>query len=170
MKFPLSHTGRRFFYFTFTLEERQPVLSQLVRGEKHPRLLPPGEHVVEVWKQLHNIEPHFTASDFIVMPDHVHLLLIVNSVGEFRFNPLVFAHWFMDATNDGGLPPPEPPARWDVFYPCNAVHSPIVCGYDTTTPYRFQPKTLLTTHFGVVEKRRHAQRPSLKFFAGGVSG
>ena len=116
MKFPLIHTGRRFFYFTFSVEGRAPVLSQLVRGEKHPRLLPPGERVVSLWRQLHSIEPHFTASDYVIMPDHVHLLLIVNSVGEFRFSPLVFAHWFMDATSDGGLPttdgglpPPAPP-------------------------------------------------------------
>ena len=131
MRFPLIHTGRRFFFFTFSVEERQPVLSQLVRGEKHPRLLPPGERVVALWRQLHRIEPRFTASDFVVMPDHVHLLLIVNSLGEFRFNPLVFAHWFMDATSNGGLTPtsdgglaptsdgvlapPEPP-DWGAYY------------------------------------------------------
>ena len=107
MKFPLIHTGRRFFYFTFPVEDRLPLLSELVRDEKHPRLLPLGERVASLWKQLHKLEPHFTASDYVIMPDHVHLLLIVNSVGEFRFNPLVFGHWFMDATNDGGLNAPR---------------------------------------------------------------
>ena len=104
MKFPLIHTGRRFFFFTFVVEGRRPVLSRLVRGEKRPVLLPDGERVVAFWRQLHQIEPRFTASDFVIMPDHVHLLLIVNSEGEFRFNPLVFAHWFMEETASDGSP------------------------------------------------------------------
>ncbi|MBQ7179271.1 MAG: hypothetical protein IJS08_17775, partial [Victivallales bacterium] len=108
MKFPLVNTGRRFFFFTFVVEGRLPVLSRLERGQKRPILLPAGERIVEIWRQLHKIEPHFTASDFVIMPDHVHLLLIVNSEGKFRFNPLVFAHWFMDVTTDGGLRPPNP--------------------------------------------------------------
>ncbi|MBR0197991.1 MAG: hypothetical protein IJQ34_07640 [Kiritimatiellae bacterium] len=116
MNFPLIHTGRRFFFFTFVVEGRQPVLSRPVRGKKRPQLLPIGERVVEFWLSLHKIEPRFTASDFVIMPDHVHLLLIVNSVGEFRFNPLVFAHRFMEATandgvaSDGGCRP-RPPAN-----------------------------------------------------------
>ena len=65
------------------------MLSRFERGQKRPILLPAGERIVEIWRQLHKIEPHFTVSDFVIMPDHVHLLLIVNSEGEFRFNPLV---------------------------------------------------------------------------------
>ncbi|MBR4171847.1 MAG: hypothetical protein IKR48_09360 [Kiritimatiellae bacterium] len=115
MKFPLIHTGRRFFFFTFVVEGRQAILSRLERGAKRPVLMPPGERVKDVWVALHQINPHFTASDFVIMPDHVHLLLIVNSADEFRFNPLVFAHWFMAAsTSNGGLPPPIPCMRWDV--------------------------------------------------------
>ena len=111
MKFPLIHTGRRFSFFTFVVEGRQPVLSRLVRGERRPVLLPAGERVVAFGRRLHPIEPSFTASDFVIMPDHVHLLLIVNSESEFRFNPLVFAHQFMEETaSDGGAAPPEPPA------------------------------------------------------------
>ena len=125
MNFPLIHTGRRFFFFTFVVEGRRAILSRLERGVKRPVLTPLGERVVALWRQLHEIEPCFTASDFVIMPDHVHLLLIVNSVGEFRFNPLVFAHWFMRTT--GALAPPNPaqgvtrslwappnPRRWDI--------------------------------------------------------
>ncbi len=116
MHFPLIHTGRRFFFFTFVVEDRRPVLSRLVRGAKRPELLPAGERIVALWRRLHAMEPHFTASDFVVMPDHVHQLLIVNSAEEFRFNPLVFAHWFMRAT---GAQPPNPlatPADWWHYY------------------------------------------------------
>ena len=109
MRFPLIHTGRRFFFFTFVVEGRRKVLSRLERGAKRPALTALGERVKAVWAALHRIDAHFTASDFVIMPDHVHLLLIVNSDGEFRFNPLVFAHWFMAATSDGGRRPPIPP-------------------------------------------------------------
>ena len=139
MKFPLIHTGRRFFFFTFVVEGRMPVLSRLVRGAKRPVLLPAGERIVEVWRDLHRIEPCFAASDFVVMPDHVHLLLIVNSVGEFRFNPRVFGHWFREVTSDGGRRPPNPleaagdfPAAptggWAAYYAGTAAGPPGVRG------------------------------------------
>ena len=117
MRFPLIHTGRRFFFFTFVVEGRRRVLSRLERGARRPVLTALGERVKVVWAALHGIDAHFTASDFVIMPDHVHLLLIVNSVEEFRFNPLVFAHWFMGATSDGGRCPPIPPADWWHFFP-----------------------------------------------------
>ncbi len=128
MQFPLIHTGRRFFFFTFAVEGRRPILSRLERSAKRPLLLPAGEQIVALWRRLHEIEPHFTASDFVIMPDHVHLLLIVNSEGEFRFNPLVFAHWFLQATGampnllrpTGHIPEPlcfpTPPADWWHYY------------------------------------------------------
>ena len=116
MRFPLIHTGRRFFFFTLVVEGRRQVLSRLERGAKRPVLTALGERVRAVWAALHRIDAHFTASDFVIMPDHVHLLLIVNSVEEFRFNPLVFAHWFMAATTDGGAAP-EPPPDWWHYYP-----------------------------------------------------
>lgn len=47
MKFPLIHTGRRFF-FTFVVEGRMPVLSRLVRGAKRPVLLPAGERIADM--------------------------------------------------------------------------------------------------------------------------
>ncbi len=129
MKFPLINTGRRFFFMTFVVEGRRNVLSRLVRGEKRPILTEAGERVAALWRRLHQIEPRFTASDFIIMPDHVHLLLIVNSAGEFRFNPLVFAHWFMEATNDGGLCPPNPPAlESSVNGRCPPAQEPVAAG------------------------------------------
>ena len=116
MQFPLIHTGRRFFFLTFAAEGRPPVLSRLERGAKRPILLPPGERVVALWRRLHEIEPCFTASDFVVMPDHVHLLLIVNSQGEFRFNPLVFAHWFQRTTEGAAPRTPCAPQDWWHYY------------------------------------------------------
>lgn len=114
MKFPLIHTGMRFFFFTFATEGRRRVLSCLERDVARPALLPAGVAVSAVWRGLHAAEPAFTASDWVAMPDHVHLLLIVR--GAVAFNPLVFARWFMEATEDAaaGLEwhVPTASARW----------------------------------------------------------
>ncbi len=99
MRFPLIHTGRRFFFFTLVVEGRRPILSHLVRGEKRPILTALGERIVETWQKLHTQDAHLTASDFVIMPDHVHLLLIVNSEVEYRFNPVVFIKRFQQYTN-----------------------------------------------------------------------
>lgn len=98
MKFPLIHKGVRFFFFTFVVKERHPILSRLVREEKRPLLTERGKRIVELWKRLHEVNVHFIPSDFIIMPDHVHLLLIVNSSNEFHFNPSVFTYWFQEMT------------------------------------------------------------------------
>ena len=104
MRFPLIHTGRRFFFFTFVVEGRMRVLSRLERGAKRPVLRAMVERVKATWAVVHQTDARFTASDFAIMPDHVHLLLIVNSAARanFRFNPLVFAYWWMSATATDG--------------------------------------------------------------------
>ena len=118
MRFPLIHSGRRFFFFTFVVEGRRRVLSCLERGVKRPVLTEHGERIRRVWALLHQLDGHFTASDYVIMPDHVHLLLMVNSEGPFPFNPLVFAHWFMAVTTDGDLRSPIPrPTDWSGYFP-----------------------------------------------------
>lgn len=98
MRFPLIHTGRRFFFFTLAIKERRPILSRLIRGEPRPILTPLGEQVVKQWRELHLHDAHLTASDFVIMPDHVHLLLIVHSEDAYPFNPLVFVKQFQQQT------------------------------------------------------------------------
>ena len=121
MNFPLRHTGCRFFFFTFVVKERAHILSTLQRHEKRPQLTPLGEFIRVLWKTLHAIDSHLTPSDFVIMPDHVHLLLMVNAQEAFPFNPLVFVHWFKTITTHRALySNPESlkdslkyPLRWD---------------------------------------------------------
>lgn len=124
MRFPLIDTGKRFFFFTFTVEGRRDILSTLIRGEQRPRLSLLGKRIEVYWKHLHHICPQFTASYFIIMPDHVHLLLMVDSQDTFRFNPLVFAHWFQMLTAQPCALESIPryilenaPSRWDEHLP-----------------------------------------------------
>ena len=91
-----AHHGLQFFFLTFCVRGRQAVLSRLVEGEKRPLLSRGGECVKALWRAVHVLNDALTASDFVIMPDHVHLLLMVNYDKDPRFNPLVFIHWFME--------------------------------------------------------------------------
>ncbi len=124
MKMRFQRHGRQFFFFTFCVEGRRPVLSWIVKGrgfcprplhgggnaEVHTEMLPVGEAVIAVLKSLHGRNPALTASDRVVMPDHVHFVLIVDFDKDPGFEPLVFAHRFMEETARDGGTAPEPPA------------------------------------------------------------
>ena len=116
MKFQFRQTGCRFFFITISTADREPLLSRLIRGAKRPILTPYGEQVKRIWTTLNSVDKHLIPSDYIIMPDHLHLLLMVNSSTEFLFSPLVFTHWFMVASSSN-LPRIAKPASWGRFYP-----------------------------------------------------
>jgi len=110
--------GRRFFFLTFCLRGRKPLLSRVVpatstagvRG-RSPRLLsatvsllPAGEAVAAMWRGVHAAEPCLTASNYVVMPDHVHLLLIVDYAKNPAFDVLDWLHHFMRACEEAVAP------------------------------------------------------------------
>ena len=70
-----------------------------------------------LWLKLHALCPALTASNFVIMPDHVHLLLMVDFARlQGRFNPLVFIHWFRDWSSRAGDVAPVAPRNWSEFY------------------------------------------------------
>ena len=96
MHLSFAHHGRQFFFLTICVRERRAVLSRLVEGESRPKLTRAGECVKALWLAIHGLNPALTAGEFVIMPDHVHLLLIVNYERDPGFKPLVFLHWFME--------------------------------------------------------------------------
>ena len=117
MRLAFAHHGLQFFFLTICVEGRQAVLSRLVEGAKRPELTRAGECVRALWRAVHGLNPALTASDYVIMPDHVHLLLIVDYDRDPAFKPLVFLHWFMEesarmiATDGGCAPAPLSRAR-----------------------------------------------------------
>lgn len=110
MRLAFAHHGLQFFFLTICVEGRQAVLSRLVEGAKRPELTRAGECVRALWRAVHGLNPALTASDYVIMPDHVHLLLIVDYDRDPAFKPLVFLHWFMEESarmiaTDGGAAP-----------------------------------------------------------------
>lgn len=167
MKMRFSKKGRQFFFFTFCIEGRKPLLSRLVSGAAkgrgklspappvgtgvecaaqpggaatggaggavraggaggaaprpldgggnstaHAELLPLGEAVLKWLLSLHAENAALTLSNRVIMPDHVHFLLIVDFDRDPAFDPLVFAHRFRQEAahpRDVGHCPPRPP-------------------------------------------------------------
>ena len=77
MKMNLQRFGRKFFFITLATEGRAKVLSR-INPDATVTLLPAGEAVAAAWRETHSRNSALTASNFIIMPDHIHLLLIAN--------------------------------------------------------------------------------------------
>ena len=133
MKMQFHHASRQFFFITIAIERRSapqgfggaaPVpsprsapqggLSRLVDERSRPALLPCGEIVKALLVAMHRCFPCATISDFVIMPDHVHFLLIVDYSQDPTFSPLWATHRLMDAAEilwalergtDGGSAP-----------------------------------------------------------------
>ena len=144
MKLEFYQNGRQFFFITLAVAGRKKILAAVVeetheeRGQAPeppggvgsmarsvakrrvlPRSVPSalGERVVALWLKLHTLCPALTASNFVIMPDHVHLLLMVDFARlQGRFNPLVFIHWFRDWSSRAGDVEPVAPRNWFEFY------------------------------------------------------
>ena len=97
MKMMFSHRGRQFFFITLTLKGRPAALSQLVDAESEPALLPPGEIALAILRAIHAVYPCVTLSNRVIMPDHIHFLLIVNYDLAPTFNPLWFSFVLIEA-------------------------------------------------------------------------
>ena len=114
MKLQFRRSGCQFFFMTLVLEGRPQALSRLVEGAKRPELLPPGEVAKSLLLALHTVYPCATFSDSVIMPDHIHFLLIVNYDLMPGFNPLWVIHRVMDAAeqlwNERGQAPAPPEA------------------------------------------------------------
>ena len=132
MKMQFHHAGRQFFFITIAIERHpkanpapQGALSRLVDERSRPALLPCGEIVKALLVAMHRRFPCATISDFVIMPDHVHFLLIVDYSQDPTFSPLWATHRLMDAAEilwaleretDGGSAP-EPSAADAALFP-----------------------------------------------------
>ncbi len=96
MKMRYSHRGKQFFFITLTLKGRPAALSRLVDIKSPPELLPPGEAVQAVLRSIHSVLPYITLSNNVIMPDHLHFLLIVNYDQAPDFNPMWFSFVLME--------------------------------------------------------------------------
>lgn len=97
MKMRFIHHGKQFLFITPTLAGRPAALSQLIDAEHAPSLLPPGKSAQEILRAIHSAFPYLTLSNNVIMPDHIHLLLIANYELSRSFNPLWFSFVLIEA-------------------------------------------------------------------------
>lgn len=120
MKLRYNKRGKQFFFLTLAVDGRRGLLSRLIDDSPRPPLLPLGEAVAAALRALHGLFPSVTASDRVIMPDHFHVVLIINYERDERksLSPLWLAHRLIDAVElwaaRTGTLAPEPPVDREV--------------------------------------------------------
>lgn len=97
MKLEYSRRGLQFFFVTLVAVERRAVLSRLVSEGGRPELSDIGELARAALRAVHRVWPAVTVSDYVIMPDHLHFLLIVDYDYDKSISPLFIAHRVADA-------------------------------------------------------------------------
>ena len=97
MKLSYSHSGRQFFFLTLTVVGRRKILSQLVDEKTRPLLTEVGEVVKAALLALHVVNEAVVVSDFVIMPDHFHFIMIIDYGRDKAASPLYLAHRLLDA-------------------------------------------------------------------------
>ena len=97
MEMNFRRHGRQFFFITLTLSGRVAVLSRLLGVDDAPLLLPPGEAVHSILRAIHPVFSYLTLSTYVIMPDHIHFILIANYDRSPFFNPMWFSFVLMEA-------------------------------------------------------------------------
>jgi len=119
MRLDVHRNGVKLFFITFAMVGRQPILSRLVDEMSRPELLPLGEWVKEALLAIHQVWAAVGISDFVIMPDHVHFLMVVDFLRAPKFNPLWATHRLLDAIEAGWNhrgQAPEPPNAVDELF------------------------------------------------------
>ena len=112
MKLDYNHSGRQFFFLTLTVAGREKLLSRLIDEKSRPALSEVGEVVKAGLLALHLVNDAVTVSDFVIMPDHFHFLMIVDYGRDRRASPLYLCQRLLDAIErylEGTGLRPEPP-------------------------------------------------------------
>ena len=114
LKLAFNRIGTKFFFVTVAVEGRRAVLSRLVDEKSRPVLSGCGELVRAGLRALHLVRPAVGVSDYVIMPDHFHFLLLVDCSRDAIISPLWLTHRLIDALEraagklggtDGGNPP-----------------------------------------------------------------
>ena len=97
MKLEVHRNGTKLFFITFAVKGRRPILSRLVDEKSRPELLPLGELVKAAIRALHLVRAAIGTSDYVIMPDHVHFIMVVDYLRDRIASPLWLVHRLMDA-------------------------------------------------------------------------
>jgi hypothetical protein len=159
MKMPFSRHGKQFFFITLTLEKRPAALSQLIDAEHAPALLPPGKSAQDILRAIHPAFPYLTLSTNVIMPDHIHFLLIANYDLSPTFNPMWFSFVLIEAMETSwaseaqGHPTIPPVALLQETLERSYARTTEICSWGNSEdiiaaiPAKFPPRQASPLHF-----------------------
>ena len=80
------------YFITICTQDRQQILSRIVGGDvldapKHAELLPHGEIADKYLNQLNNFYDNVKVDRYVIMPNHIHIMLLVLDNGASRTSP-----------------------------------------------------------------------------------
>ena len=122
----------KFFFLTFCTEDRRKILSR-INEDATVTLTKAGEAIAEVWRTSHARNPAVTASNFIIMPDHVHLILIVNYDKSPNFDIMRWIHEFRQLT-EAAASPEINPAIAEFGAAASPKINPTMAGFGAAAP------------------------------------
>ena len=92
MKLEYGRNWKRFFFVTVGVDVRRPVVSRLVDEKPRTVLTLLGEVVKAARLAFHLVGESLTLSEFIIMPDHIRFIPIIDDSKEKLSPPLFIAH------------------------------------------------------------------------------
>lgn len=119
MKLDFSRKGLQFFFVTVAVAGRRELLATLGGEGERPAPTRLGELVWAGLTALHLVNAAWAVSDFVIMPDHFHFVLILDCARDPAASPLFATHRLLDAieaaaarlkARDERGPAPETPA------------------------------------------------------------
>jgi putative transposase len=81
-EFDYSQPGA--YFVTFVVNGRQPILSEVNQGRMILSGL--GQAVEQAWYELPRHYPHLVLDEFVVMPNHVHAVMVLTEAGGSTFD------------------------------------------------------------------------------------
>ena len=93
--FDYSSSGA--YFITICTEDRRQILSRIVGGDvldapKNVELLPHGKIAEKYINQLNEFYEHITVDRYVIMPNHIHIMLFVIENGASRTSPPTKQH------------------------------------------------------------------------------
>ena len=85
------------YFITICTESRRQILSRIVGGDvpgtpKNIELLPYGKIAERYIRQLNDFYDHVRVDQYVIMPNHIHMILIVSQSGASRTTPPTKQH------------------------------------------------------------------------------
>ncbi len=85
------------YFITICTENRKCILSRIVGGDvldapNHVELLPYGKIADKYIKQLNDFYTDISVTNYVIMPDHIHIMLFVHGNGASRTSPPTKQH------------------------------------------------------------------------------